>query len=71
MELFTANKTKITERVESGQTIFVRFTEHPHKFNSNIVNARDIANRLRSYIYDVFTYNKGGEFFQVGYGIPK
>ncbi|SHJ44959.1 hypothetical protein [Aquimarina spongiae] len=59
---FTQSNVDITHRIEEGRTLF--FT------TSQKEEAKFYAKQQKSYVYEVFTYQKNNKVL-AGYGVPK
>lgn len=67
MKYYTDNNTEITEPIEKGKTFLVHGTNWEKE-----KEAREIAKRLNSYHFEVFTKEIGNDkLIPIGYGIPK
>lgn len=63
---FTENHVNVTKRINDGITHLVLGTDQKHR-----KEAKQFAEKNKSYIYDVYTRDKDNKLQKVGFAIPK
>ncbi|CAA0253501.1 hypothetical protein R5N98_02845 [Tenacibaculum maritimum] len=66
MRYYTDNNIEVTKRIKSEKTFLFRGTSKKDK-----ENAEKKAKSIRSYVYEVFSYNENNERILIGYAVPR